>query len=557
MVKDLADSIPILLAAIARRTRAISQKPTPLAPVASPPSIKAVKTVVPQSSSTAYQSPPLTPKSVARNPTPPPAKPPTPDVSPDTIPPALLAVLYETVPEAKNIGLDTPLASLGIDSITGIQVAGKCRAAGFKLKSADIINSRTVRDIVKKIAPSASREIQVAKPRKAISDTEYQAIVARFAELGQHIESILPMNPGMKHLITEWQRSGGTKHQSPFPYVLPGNVDTTRLQSAWNLMVKRYPALRSTAASAPGSGEPRLVIFKSDWRAPQFAEEHLDDENFHSRLIDRLSECAHNPLSIDVPAVRIILFRNKSKTLAYLCIHIHHIMYDGYSMHLITKAFSDIYNLWEPVATSDTHGWLSLFPLEERFTAPQEAYWKSYLPTPFRPYLFPRLYTPRDLELSKYVPRHCMSDASVMLKATDCERKARELGTSLNAIFMAVWASVHARYTGTSGATFALWQTARGIVDGLENLITPCVNIVPVHVEETEDILATSRSIREDLANRPVEVQQSDFEDIYRWVDGQGGTIINTTVNLIRIPKFSESTMLLEPVSVCCSVPLN
>ncbi|KAF6765263.1 hypothetical protein DFP72DRAFT_840165 [Ephemerocybe angulata] len=474
-----------------------------------------------------------------------------------SIPPALLKILREVVPDAKDLNLETVLTSLGVDSISAIQVAAKCRRAGLPVKSADLINARTLGDVVAKLSPMPDKNGKVVKvevePKTITQNTipiqEYNAIISRFGDLGDLIEQILPMTPGMKFLVSEWQRSRATKHQNTFPFSLPPDVDSLRLRNAWKLLFKRYPIVRSTCASAPGSGEPRLVTFKPDCGLEQWAEETLDDENFHHRLIDRLRDFSTKPLSIHRPPVRLILFRSRSRHRAYLCIHIHHLQYDATSFHLITKTLGDIYDILEPEGHGDITPWLSMFPLQASWKSSQEAYWKSALPSPFRPVLFPRLHTLRDLELKKTMKRHTIANTSVTLRVSDCDRKARALGTSLNAIILAVWASVHARYARSSGATFGLWQGGRsGLMDDVESLVAPCINITPVHVPSTGDILAVSRHLRDDLVRRSPEVVQSDFEDIHRWTRTEGSYLLNTTLNILRIPKSSEVERLLEPV---------
>lgn len=479
------------------------------------------------------------------------------------IPAALVEVLNQVVPDVKDLRLDTPLATLGIDSITAIQVSGKLRQAGHRLKTADLINARTLGDVVAKLCPPPSASVaqrgveakigvkDVVK-KNEISEAEYDAIVARFGDLASQIVQILPMAPGMKYLLSGWQRAGASRFQNVFPYRLPADVDATRLRSAWKLLTKRHQIFRSTPATAPGSGEPRLVTFNADHDFNNWAEETLPDDMFHHHLLDRFKHYSRNPLNVDQPPVRAHLFISQSRSLAYLGLHIHHVLYDGMAVHMVTRCLSDLYRITQPITDGDLTRFLSRFPLDEASLSVQETYWKSVMPSPFRPVLFPRLNTPRPLAMPQYLKRHTMADSSISFSPVEADRLARARGTNLNAICIAAWASVHAKYAQATSATFGIWTASRtGLVEDMENLVVPAVNIVPMHVPLVGDVFETSRHVRQDLFNRTAEVDHSSFDDVIRFTKAEGGIIINTNFNVIRIPNVTNTDTLLEPVVVC------
>ncbi|KAJ3550989.1 hypothetical protein NMY22_g88 [Coprinellus aureogranulatus] len=476
------------------------------------------------------------------------------------IPDALNTVLEQVLPGTRDLKLHTPLSSIGIDSITAIQISAKLRTLGYRMKTADLVNARTLGDVVARLETVAMPSTQAPQPKvedgkgalakRCIPMAEYNAIVSRFGDLGSQVEHVLPMAPGMKYLLSGWQRSGASRYQSVFPYCLPANVDATRLRGAWKLLIKRHQMLRSTPATAPGSAEPRLVTFKAEYDFENWFEETLPDDTFHHDLISRMKACSMNPLSPSHPPVRAILYRSQSRMLAYLGIHLHHVLYDGMAIHMVTRCLSDMYRISEPTSDGNASRFLARFPLDNAALSIQETYWKSVTPSPFHPVLFPRLHIPRPLTMPTYLKRHTMMDASVSISASETDRFARAQGTSLNAVCIAVWASVQAKYAQSNDATFGLWTAARtGLVDDMENLVVPSVNIVPIHVSMSGDILGTSRQIRNDLLNRTAEVDQSDLDDIVRWTKVEGSCILNTTLNILRIPKITDKNALLEPVT--------
>jgi hypothetical protein len=457
-------------------------------------------------------------------------------------------------PDAKSLTLDTPLASLGVDSITAIQIAGKCRLANLPLRAVDLVNARTLGEIVAKLPSTvAAAPVKTAKPNtnNPVSKTEFSRIVARFGDKGKHIEKILPMAPGMKYLVSEWQFSKATRFQCIFPFRLPPAVDVARLKNAWNLFIKRHEIYRSTFASAPGSGEPRVVTFSKDFQGEHWFEETLDDDAFHGSLIARLGELAKSPLGNVQPPSRVILFRSRSKSHAYAVFHLHHFHYDAWCLPIVIKTLSAYYHALDSATIGDISPFLLSFPVAGDNRAEQERYFKSAFPVPFKPALFPQLHTPRNLALAKFRKRATRANASLVLRASECERKARSLGSSLNAVAIAVWASVQAKYAASSSATFGVFYAGRnGFMDGIERFIAPCINVIPLHVPLADSILETARYIQQDLIRRTPEIEQSDLQDIHDWTRAEGTLLFNSSLNVLKVPRVSETDILFEPVRV-------
>jgi len=485
--------------------------------------------------------------------------------------PALENILRSMAPSStKGITLDTPLASLGLDSITAIQIASKCRIAGLHVRAMDLVAASSVRDIVAKLGPGAKspREVEKEKPtkpfrtknqeafmavshQKPISEEERADIISRFGEDGKYITKVLPMSTGAKLLLSGWQSSKGSRWQTLWPFRLPVDVDAARLKNAWVLLLKRHDVLRATAATASNSGEPRYVVFNTDFPYDHWFEETYPYPTFHQNLVNRLQHFVRHPLDLKRCAIRTTLFRSQPAGHAYIVIHINHIHYDGGCMPHLLKDFNALYNVLDPIPIIPIEPFLNSFPIQGAALDTQEQFWKATLPVPFKPVSFPRLHTPNDIELPRYVKRICLQQSSEVLKMTECQKRVKLEGTTLGAICLATWAVVHARYAGNTHATFGIWHSGRsGLVDGIELAIVPACNVLPIHVDTTAPVWEIARYIRKNLVDRTPEVEQSELADIARWTQAGDAPIINTNVNILHTAAPSPENMFIEPVRI-------
>ena len=87
-------------------------------------------------------------------------------------------------------------------------------------------------------------------------------------------------------------------------------------------------------------------------------------------------------------------------------------------------------------------------------------------------------------------------------------------------------------------------------MDGIDRFIAPCINVVPLHVPLSDSVLETARYIQQDLLRRTPEIEQSDLQDIHDWTRAEGTLLFNTVLNVLKVPRVSETDLLFEPVRV-------
>ena len=165
---------------------------------------------------------------------------------------------FSKLPE-KLIRGATSLASMGVDSITAIQIASLARKKGIFVSPVTIIQSTDVRELMARIHAENVEESygsdSAATPRPA--DAEIPSPLAEVIHttmprhLRQYIEAIYPVSPGMEWMIGAWQNSGGCRYQHAFIQRVHGRVDVRRLEQSWDALLRFHPILRSTFCPVP------------------------------------------------------------------------------------------------------------------------------------------------------------------------------------------------------------------------------------------------------------------------------------------------------------------
>ena len=164
---------------------------------------------------------------------------------------------FSRIPEMHIRGT-TSLASIGIDSVTAMQISSITRKKGIFVSPVTIIQSTSVRELVTKIREdqiddsSGSDSASPLSPSVEIQSSLADVIRTTMPRhLRQHIEAIYPVSPGMEWMIGAWQSSGGRRYQHAFVRRTRGKIEIRRLERAWDALLRFHPILRSTFCPVP------------------------------------------------------------------------------------------------------------------------------------------------------------------------------------------------------------------------------------------------------------------------------------------------------------------
>ncbi|EIW85132.1 hypothetical protein CONPUDRAFT_117672 [Coniophora puteana RWD-64-598 SS2] len=458
-----------------------------------------------------------------------------------------------------RLNLDRSPVTLGIDSITAIRLRSTCRKAGLVLSIGDIVNSKTLLEMTKKVkkkpttslptsassTPSPSTPLTPGSLKAYdVSEKDIPSVSQRFPRSqARDIEFISAPTSGMKWFISAWQASQRTRFQAVFAWRLGDHVETERLRSAWNTLLKHHPILRSTFASPKSGGDPHIVTFKASDAVlrGQWHEDSVNSDYTEGMLTARMGDILANSLPLHLPQAKAFLYQ--TKTDRHLLIRLHHFQYDAWSMRMLYDDLVRIYHGSAPSSFADLPTFLQEYKATDDQADQQKEYWKRLFGSLKQPNYFPCLAGERTTSPRRTI----INPVSTTSRTSTLVKQAQSLELSVQAILLACWAQVQSSLTLTHSATFGLWDAGRTVaIDDIENYALPCVNVLPLHVVTGKDgILTVAERVQNELRRRSATIQQTDLQDVHMWAGRSDSPLCNVFVNVIKIAK-NSTTLAVE-----------
>ncbi|EJD05778.1 uncharacterized protein FOMMEDRAFT_119062 [Fomitiporia mediterranea MF3/22] len=450
-----------------------------------------------------------------------------------------------------SIEPNTSMVSLGVDSITAIQISSRARKLGLQLQATDVLHCQAPQDVVKILQRKGCKTN--ARSSSHMEPQLVEALVERLGSAKEAVDGVYPASAGMEWLIGMWQLSDRAGFQHAFAFALPSDIDEEKLKRAWFSLVQSQPILRSTFVSGPDK-TTHIVTFKDTSPERHWSRREAANTQCAPDVVETITkELVSNPLSTDLPPCQAVFLRTPARS--YLILHLHHFQYDAWSLRLLMEDLQRQYEGNDAVYQRN----VSLF-LEKCNSShtknEQMQYWRTYLTSPFVPSLFPKRKNRTMIEHNRlfYIDRHAVRDV-IRLR-----EQAQDVSTSLNVIFLACWAQVQAKYSNAISATFGLWHLGRGgVVDDVESLPIPCMNVLPIHVERVDiPLRRLADEIQATLRDRSAIVQQSHLEDVCRWTNADTDrAMMNVFVNVVATAELKDKNYyeFLSPVELPYFIP--
>lgn len=237
---------------------------------------------------------------------------------------------FAKIPE-EMIAKSSSLASMGIDSISALQISALARREGISISPVDVVQSITVDDLLGR-SPDESASSQLSldvEIKPPMADTIITTLPRSFRSI---VENIYPVTAGMEWIIGTWQRSGGIRFQHAFVRRFTGRLELPRIEQTWNKLLQKHPILRATFVPVVRSST-RIALCVFD--VPKIT---VKCRKLSGKLpeMQALAEEAHRSVEHPPPApglhARLTLLEGKSNT--YLIINLHHFQYGKYNIDL-------------------------------------------------------------------------------------------------------------------------------------------------------------------------------------------------------------------------------
>ncbi|PZS37083.1 MAG: amino acid adenylation domain-containing protein, partial [Pseudonocardiales bacterium] len=359
------------------------------------------------------------------------------------------------------------------------------------------------------------------------------------------IYPLTPLQEGMLFHALLSPETGDNYSQEVF--VLEGDVDADVVERACRAAAARHPAMRTTIVW-DGLSKPMQVVHASselDVRRLDWSEH---DPAAWSDEIDALlaAERADIPDLETAPPIRVTLIRD-SATKCRLVLSFHHILLDGWSVHVLMSEIAAIY--WalsrgeEPRLPAATPYQRFVESIAHEDTGPARAFWAGMLDGYVPPAQLPEVLAgPQPGGSDAFESDASESEVASVRATLDADDSAalRELAGqsrfTVNTVALAAWAMLLANYSRADDVVVGVSVSGRPVgLSGAASMVGLLSNTLPVRAmmgvgESVEQLLTRLQSMQLDMR----EFESSSLADI------------QTTAGIQRGSRLFESIFVFE-----------
>ncbi|PNP55866.1 hypothetical protein THARTR1_04086 [Trichoderma harzianum] len=394
----------------------------------------------------------------------------------------ILRVISDTLGVEANY--DMTLASAGIDSLVAIKLASALRSSGFSVSVAELLSMQTIAQLCSAVQPlssSAHNETQLVDVHlmdKLSLIAESNSALQKDLEL---VEDVLLCSPLQVAMLSETAQRPAA-YWNEIELEATAGITATAIHDAFHLLAQQRDILRAGFASWDGG-----------FVSPIFQSLRFDQiqivEEFHQPELSG-DEALLRPLRVQIQQAR-------ADAGPRVLIHIHHAIYDGWSMDIVLSDLTDIIRkrpLPRRPQFLNLLAYASNIPRDELDNA--RSFWAEYLVDwnkPSRPKL-----SARPAEVDETLSLKAQLDLSSEVAVTNTKYGAQ---VYFQAALALIWGSI----VGTSDVFLGSVTSGRTIpVKDIEEIVGPSIASLPlrVDIDSSATISDVLRSINE--SNRKI-----------------------------------------------------
>lgn len=445
----------------------------------------------------------------------------------------------------QDIERNTSIFRLGLDSISAIHLSRKVGEMGYRRPEvSQIMQHSTVANLAEFIEQSNMKETQNETPidqLQQFSDDVRAYVLHELKLTESDILTILPCTPLQEAMLTERVGDNTALYYNYIVFEL--GADILRLKSAWDIAIKRNDIFRTCFCVIPHHDHAYAQVVLKEYTLPWAEIIVQTDEDVMSTVHHTIGELTL-AMGIDRPPLSFKLFKTPIRSL--LMMLIHHSLYDGFAMDLLLEEVQmAYYGLQLPTRTSFSS---VLNFIENRDVPMADIFWKNAMDG-IKPVQFPDLTGKSNAHKAGLIG---MAKGSMQCSGTlrDIENGCKQLSTSLLALGQSIWARLLAVLTGESDICFGNVVSGRTIpVSGVEEIIAPCFNTIPVRVQLTPGITVSTLAVSLQRANaEALHFQHTPLRRIMKILQTEGQVLFDTLFILqhAREPSLEEIWKVVE-----------
>ncbi len=262
--------------------------------------------------------------------------------------------------------------------------------------------------------------------------------------------------------------------------ILSGKLNFPAFVQAWEAVVARHPALRSSfhweEIEKPlqlVSKQVDLPWVKLDWR-------HFTPEAQQQQLADLLAKDRHIGFDLSMaPVMRFTIIQLAEQSYQFIWSH-HHLLFDGWSMQII---LAEVFAYYEAEQLGEQLHLLPARPYREYINWLQQQdrnqaqqFWQQTLQGLATP-----TYLPGNRAAGIYQEQHFQLARTVTEKL---QSAVRQHHLTVNNLVQGAWALLLARYSGENDVVFGATVSGRpATLDRVDSIVGLLINTIPIRVQ--------------------------------------------------------------------------
>ncbi|THZ83341.1 peptide synthetase [Aureobasidium pullulans] len=406
--------------------------------------------------------------------------------------------------EVDDLKPSSDIFTLGLNSISAIQLSRKLKASGFaNAQVATILKNSSISKLAKALATLTDQtDGEIADARQTISACRQKHLgtVTRVLRCKvDDIEAIAPCTPLQQGIISRSLASETSLYFNTFRYGAQG-VDLAKLEKSFNEALACTQILRTFFVE---TDDGYVQAVRKTGHLPWWTLEVYDLASVDSIFAKRKQKWrSYNTAHLTVP-FEIVIVRSGSET--FLSVDMHHALYDGNSFDMLMNNVSKLYNSEEADFGKSFVDCLPFGPL--RNVQGAKKFWLDHLsdadPTAMNPVTDRK--TDRDVL--------CTASLGVLQQMDELRRS---LGVTIQALVQACWIATLRKYHHGAVGTVVYGRSID--FDGIENVIGPLFNTIPFYLRcESGDSWKTLVQRCHEFNTAALPYQHTPLRDIMKW----------------------------------------
>lgn len=410
----------------------------------------------------------------------------------------LLAGIWAEVLGLERVGIHHNFFALGGDSIHSIRVVARAKQHGVAFTPQQLFQNQTIHELVRVL----EEEHEKAEPRRkgpvlqgtfAWSDRDAEWSSSLIQQ--EDIEDVYPLAPFQAHMLDHFLKSpdpGLYLVQNIMISPISSELDPEFIRRVWQHLVDRHPLLR-TSFEWDNLDQPLQIVHKhaevslnfEDWR-------NLKDDERDQRLRTYLEKDRTEGIALRSPrGIRLLIGQMSDSFL--LALSFSYMCLDGWSFNTI---FSEVDQIISALSAGKGLELRTLRPFKDNVISQQrsgeeynKAFWDRLLPSgqPFVPYAVSIKGNVQHEEQG--FARQC---TTFSLEVSERLRQvAREHELTLGTFMQGIWSLLQSYHSGQEAVIYGVLLNGRsGQLEGIEDMVGPFLNILPLRVDVDKEQLA-------------------------------------------------------------------